>query len=120
MMLGSLSAVSLLLTGLGPVSGLTKVYRWPGGRGRPKVAWPNSTWAERYGKLEVTVIGIKVWADNIYITAPRWNGNVGCPSYLAGWSTLSSPAPVISWCCSLLFHKDTAKEGLPCTERNYL
>ena len=56
-----------------PVSGLTEVYRWPGGR--PQVAWPNNTWAELYSGLELTVIGIKVWADHIYLTAPRWNGN---------------------------------------------
>ena len=70
-----LCLVSLLLSlpGPGPVSGLTEVYRWPGGR--PQVAWPNNTWAELYSGLELTVIGIKVWADHIYLTAPRWNGN---------------------------------------------
>ena len=91
MMLVSVSVclVSLLLS----VSGLSEVYRWPGGRGRPRVAWPNSSWAEQYGRLEVTVIGIKVWADNIYLTAPRWNGNVGCLSYLEECSTLIGPGP---------------------------
>ena len=73
-MLSSVCLFSLLLS----VSGLTEVYRWPGGR--PQVAWPNSTWAEQYGRLKVTVIGLKVWADKIYLTAPRWHGNVGCPS----------------------------------------
>ena len=73
-MLSSVSVVCLLVS----VSGLTEVYRWPGGR--PQVAWPNSTWAELYSRLEVTVIGVKVWADKIYVTAPRWNGNVGCLS----------------------------------------
>ena len=73
MLLSSLCVLPLLLSG--PVAALTEVYSWPGGRAQ--VAWPNNTWADLYGRRAVTVIGIKVWADNIYLTAPRWHGNVG-------------------------------------------
>ena len=76
MLLSSLSVLPLLLSG--PVAALTEVYSWPGGRAQ--VDWPNSTWADLYGRRAVTVIGIKVWADKIYLTAPRWHGNVGCLS----------------------------------------
>ena len=77
-MMSSLCLLSLLLSSPELVSPLSEVYRWPGGR--VQVAWPNNTWAELYGSLAVTVIGIKVWADNIYLTAPRWHGNVVCLS----------------------------------------
>ena len=71
MVLFCVSILSLLL--LATVNSLTEVFRWPGGK--PPVAWPNLTWEAEYSRLAVTVIGIKVWADNIYLTAPRWHGN---------------------------------------------
>ena len=72
-MLFCVSLLSLLL--LATANSLTEVFRWPGGK--PPVAWPNLTWEAEYSRLAVTVIGIKVWADSIYLTAPRWHGNIG-------------------------------------------
>ena len=66
----------LLVCGAVTPQALTEVYRWKGGE--VEVAWPNTSWARRYGQLSLSVIGIKVWRDKIYLTAPRWHGNVSC------------------------------------------
>ena len=57
-----------------PLAPLTEVYSWP--EGKVEVDWPNTTWARRYGQLDITVIGIKVWRDKIFVTAPRWLGQL--------------------------------------------
>ena len=49
------------------------VFQWP--NGKVQVAWPNSTWFRQHGGKSVSVIGIKIWADKIYVTVPRWYGN---------------------------------------------
>ena len=62
----------LLCLPVTPLASLAEVYSWPGGR--VEVDWPNNTWARRYGQLSISVIGIKVWKDKIFLTAPRWHG----------------------------------------------
>jgi len=56
------------------IPSLEVVYDWSEEATIP-IAWPNATWASRHATKKVSVIGIKVWRDNLLLTLPRWYGN---------------------------------------------